>query len=277
VRPETIFADVAIAVHPADERFSHLVGRRARIPLTERWVEIITDESVEIDFGTGALKITPAHDATDFDIGERHGLPMPRVIDEDARLFGDLVPAEFRGMDRFEARTAVVAALEASGELLSRSEHTVALGLSQRTGEPVVPMLSLQWFYDTDAAAKRVLAGLDAGDVGFTPQRYEKVNRDWLENLRHWCISRQLWWGHRIPAWYDQDGTVYVPSPEEPFLDPPDDPRYAGLELTQDPDVFDTWFSSNMWPFSTLGWPDLEDPYYRKFYPTNVLVTGYDI
>ena len=277
VRPETIFADVAVAVHPDDERYTGLIGRRVRIPLTDRWVEVIADESVEIGFGTGALKITPAHDATDYDIGERHGLPMPRVIGEDATLFGELVPERFRGMDRFEARTAVVEALEAGGDLVSRSDHTVALGLSQRTGEPVEPMLSLQWFYETDAAAKRVLEGLDAGDTSFTPERYEKVNRDWLENLRHWCISRQLWWGHRIPAWYDADGGVYVPSPEQPFLDPPDDPRYAGIELTQDPDVFDTWFSSNLWPFSTLGWPDLEDPFYKRFYPTSVLVTGYDI
>ena len=202
---------------------------------------------------------------------------MPRVIDEDARLFGDLVPEVFRGMDRFEARAAVVAALEASGALIARSEHTVALGLSQRTGEPVEPMLSLQWFYDTDEAAARVLAGLDAGHTSFTPERNEKVDRDWLGNLRHWCISRQLWWGHRIPAWYDADGTVYVPTPDQPYLDPPDDPRYAGIAMTRDPDVFDTWFSSNLWPFSTLGWPDESDPFLEKFYPTSVLVTGYDI
>ena len=277
VRPETIFADVAIAVHPADERFTGLVGRRARIPLTDRYVEVITDEAVEMDFGTGALKITPAHDTTDHEIGERHGLAMPRVIDAEARLSGDLVPAEFRGMDRFAARQAVVAALEASGELRGRRDHMVPLGLSQRTGEPVEPTLSLQWFYDTDEAAKRVLAGLDAGHTTFTPARYEKVDRDWLGNLRHWCISRQLWWGHRIPAWYDADGNVYVPTPDQPFLDPPDDPRYAGIAMTQDPDVFDTWFSSNLWPFSTLGWPDESDPFFEKFYPTSVLVTGYDI
>src|SRR5690606_24561993 len=262
---------------PHDERFTGLVGRRARIPLTDRYVPIITDDAVEIGFGTGALKITPAHDPTDYDIGERNGLPMPRVIDEDARLFGDLVPAAFRGMDRFAARKAVVAALEESGELVAHREHTVALGLSQRTGEPVEPTLSLQWFYDTDEAAERVLAGLDAGHTSITPERYEKVNRDWLSNLRHWCISRQLWWGHRIPAWYDADGNVYVPTPDQPYLDPPDDPRYAGIAMTQDPDVFDTWFSSNLWPFSTLGWPDESDPYFQKFYPNSVLVTGYDI
>ncbi|HET8984123.1 MAG TPA: valine--tRNA ligase, partial [Trueperaceae bacterium] len=277
VRPETIFADVAIAVHPDDDRFTGLAGKRAKIPLTDRYVEIITDEAVEIGFGTGALKITPAHDQTDYDIGERHGLPMPKVIDEDARLYGELVPEAFRGMDRFAARAAVVAALEASGELVGSTEHTVALGLSQRTGEPVEPMLSLQWFYDTDEAARRALAGLDEGHTSFTPERYEKVSRDWLGNLRHWCISRQLWWGHRIPAWYDADGTVYVPTPDQPYLDPPDDPRYAGIAMTRDPDVFDTWFSSNLWPFSTLGWPDESDPYFKKFYPTSVLVTGYDI
>ncbi len=277
VRPETIFADVAVAVHPEDERFAHLVGRRARIPLTERWVPVIADEAVEREFGTGALKITPAHDPTDFEVGERHGLPMPSVIDKDARLTGDLVPAEFRGLDRFEARERVVAALADAGALVGRREHAVPLGFSQRTGAAVEPLLSLQWFYDTDEAAAKALARVESGEVRFVPERYTKVAIDWLRNLRHWCISRQLWWGHRIPAWYDADGNVYVPPADDPLRDPTDDPRYAGLELTRDPDVFDTWFSSNLWPFSTLGWPDRDDPFYRKFYPTSVLVTGYDI
>ncbi len=277
VRPETIFADVAVAVHPEDERFARLVGRRARIPLTDRWVPVIADEAVERDFGTGALKITPAHDPTDFEVGERHGLPRPSVIDKDARLTGDLVPAEFRGLDRFEARRRVVEALERQGALVGRREHVVPLGLSQRTGEPVEPLLSLQWFYDTDEAAAKALQRVESGETRFVPERYTKVAGDWLKNLRHWCISRQLWWGHRIPAWYDAEGNVYVPPLEDPLLDPTDDPRYQGLELTQDPDVFDTWFSSNLWPFSTLGWPDADDPFFRKFYPTSVLVTGYDI
>ncbi len=277
VRPETIFADVAVAVHPDDERFAHLVGRRVRVPLTDRWVPVIADASVERDFGTGALKITPAHDPTDFEIGERHGLPRPMVIDMDAKLAGELVPAEFRGRDRFEARGLVVAALERAGALVGRREHKVPLGLSQRTGVPVEPLLSLQWFYDTDEAAAKALERVESGETRFVPERYTKVAADWLRNLRHWCISRQLWWGHRIPAWYDAEGNVYVPPLEDPMLDPPDDPRYAGIELRQDPDVFDTWFSSNLWPFSTLGWPDTDDPYLRKFYPTSVLVTGYDI
>ena len=277
VRPETIFADVAVAVHPEDQRFEGLVGRRVRIPLTDRWVPVIADEAVERDFGTGALKITPAHDPTDFEIGARHDLPRPSIIDKDAKLTGEYVPEGFRGLDRFEARSRVVEALGAAGALMGRREHTVPLGLSQRTGEPVEPLLSLQWFYDTDDAAGRALKRVESGEVGFVPERYTKVDADWLRNLRHWCISRQLWWGHRIPAWYDADGNVYVPPADDPLADPTDDPRWSGLDLQRDPDVFDTWFSSNLWPFSTLGWPDEDDPYFRKFYPTDVLVTGYDI
>jgi len=277
VRPETIFADQAVAVHPEDARYAQLIGRRVRIPLTDRWIPVIADEAVEPDFGTGALKITPAHDPTDFEIGERHGLERPSVIGLDGRLHGELVPPAFRDLDRFEARPRVVAALRDGGDLRDVSDYTVALGLSQRTGEPVEPLLSTQWFYDTSAAAERALAALDAGEIRIVPERYTKVNRDWLANLRPWNVSRQLWWGHRIPAWYDEEGNVVVPDRATPFLDPPDDPRHAGRNLRQDPDVFDTWFSSNLWPFSTLGWPDTDDPFFQRFYPTSVLVTGYDI
>jgi valyl-tRNA synthetase len=277
VRPETIFADVAIAVNPKDERFTSLVGKKAKIPLTDRYIPIIADEAVEMDFGTGALKITPAHDPTDFEIGERHNLSRPSVIDLNAKLFSNLVPEQFRGMDRFAARKDVVSALEQSGDLIETKDHTISLGLSQRTGEPVEPLLSLQWFYNTDAPAKRIIKALDSSEIKIFPERYTKVNRDWLENIRPWCISRQLWWGHQIPAWYDEAGNTYVPDVENPELDCDKDPRYAHLNLRQDPDVFDTWFSSNLWPFSTLGWPDTEDPFFKKFYPTSVLVTGYDI
>ena len=277
VRPETIFADVALAVHPDDERFTPLHGQKARIPLTERWVPIITDEAVEMDFGTGALKITPAHDPTDFEIGERHSLPHPSVIDLDAKLTGELVPEAFRGLDRFEARAAVVTALQEAGNLVNTQAYTVPLGVSQRTGVPVEPILSTQWFFKMGEVAPQVLAALEAGEMRLSPERYTKVNRDWLHNLRDWNISRQLWWGHQIPAWFDAEGNIYVPDPANPDLEPPDDPRYTGITLTQDSDVFDTWFSSNLWPFSTLGWPDLGDPFFEKFYPTSALVTGYDI
>lgn len=278
VRPETIFADVAIAVHPQDERFAHLIGQRARIPLTERFIPIIADEAVEREFGVGALKITSAHDPTDFEIGERHGLPRPSVIDLAGKLAAsDLVPTEFHGLERFEARKKVVAALRGGGDLIEEKDHVTAIGLSERTKVPVEPIISTQWFVRMDSMAREVLAGLDAHEMQIVPPRYEKVNRDWLENIRDWNISRQLWWGHQIPAWYDEAGNIYVPDPENPDLDCDQDPRYAHIALRRDPDVFDTWFSSNLWPFSTLGWPDTASEDYRKFYPTSVLVTGYDI
>ena len=276
-RPETIFADVAIAVHPEDERFKDLVGKKARIPLTDTLIPIITDKAVEMDFGTGALKITPAHDPTDFEIGQRHNLDMPSVIDLDAKMTSELVPEAFRGKDRFEVRPEVVAALREADAVRGEETHTVALGLSQRTGAPVEPILSTQWFFKMGEVAPQVVEGLNAGEMKLHPDRYTKVNYAWLENLRDWNISRQLWWGHQIPAWYDADGNVIVPDADDPYTDPTDNPKYEGAELTQDPDVFDTWFSSNLWPFSTLGWPDTSDPFYEKFYPTSVLVTGYDI
>ena len=277
VRPETIFADQAIAVHPDDERFAHLIGLQARIPLTRQLIPIIADEAVEMGFGVGALKITPAHDPTDFEIGERHGLERPSVIDLNGNLTGPLVPEEFRGMERFAARKAVVKALEAAGALVEQKDHITAIGISERTKVAVEPIVSTQWFVNVKPLAARVLEGLDAGDMVLLPERYTKVNRDWLENIRDWNISRQLWWGHQIPAWYDEQGNVYVPGTENPDLDCDQDPQYAHLTLRRDPDVFDTWFSSNLWPFSTLGWPDLHAEDFQKFYPTQVLVTGYDI
>ncbi|ADV67818.1 valine--tRNA ligase [Deinococcus maricopensis] len=277
VRPETIFADQAIAVHPTDARFAHLVGQRARIPLTDRFIPIIADEAVEMEFGVGALKITPAHDPTDFEVGERHSLSRPSVIDLNGHLTSDLVPEAFRGLERFDARKKVIAALHEAGAVVEEKDHQTAIGLSERTKVPVEPIISTQWFVRMKPMADAVLAGLDRGDMQLVPDRYTKVNRDWLENIRDWNISRQLWWGHRIPAWYDDAGNVYVPDLENPDLDCDQDPRYAHLNLRRDPDVFDTWFSSNLWPFSTLGWPDEASEDYRKFYPTQVLVTGYDI
>ncbi len=276
VRPETIFADQAVAVHPDDERYKSLIGQRVRIPLTDRFVPIIADESVEMAFGTGCLKITPAHDPTDFEIGTRHNLAMPSVINKFAQLEGELVPTAFQGMDRFDARKAVVKALEAEGLLIEAKDYKVSLGLSERTKEPVEPLLMTQWWCNVKPMAQRVLAWLEDGSIKLTPERHTKVNRDWLENIRDWAIGRQLWWGHQIPVWYDADGKMYLPDLENPDLDCDADPRYAHLELTRDEDVLDTWFSSALWPFSTLGWPDSTADL-AKFYPNSVLVTGYDI
>ena len=278
VRPETIFADQAIAVHPEDPRFTHVVGKKARIPLTERWIPIIADEAADMEFGVGALKITPAHDPTDFEVGERHNLPRPSVIDLQGNMTADeLVPAEFHGLERFAARKAVMRALAESGDMVEEKDHDAPLAISERTKVPVEPIISEQWFVKMKPFADQVLEGLDKGEMRLVPERYGKVNRDWLENIRDWNISRQLWWGHQIPAWYDEEGNLYVPDPENPDLDCDQDPRYAHLNLRRDPDVFDTWFSSNLWPFSTLGWPDTDSEDFRKFYPTSVLVTGYDI
>jgi valyl-tRNA synthetase len=200
VRPETIFADVAVAVNPADERYRHLIGQKARIPLTERYIPIIADSSVLMDFGTGALKITPAHDPTDFEIGQRHNLEMPSVIDLEGRLTGDLVPERFRGLERFEARKKVVQALEEAGHVREIRDYTIALGYSERTKAPIEPMLLTQWFVRMKPVADRVLEGLDRGEMRFVPERWEKVNRDWLENIKDWAVARQLWWGHQIPT-----------------------------------------------------------------------------
>ena len=274
-RPETIFADVAIAVHPQDSRFRHLVGLKARIPLTDRFIPIIEDEAVEMDFGVGALKITPAHDPTDWEIGARHALEHPSVIDLNGNLCSpDLTPAQFLGLERFVGRKAVVRALEESGDLTDTLEYKVSLSVSSRTGSVVEPIVSTQWFVHMKPLADRVLGGLDAGEMTLYPERHLKINRDWLENIRDWNISRQLWWGHQIPAWFDDEGNIYVPSLENPDADPV---HPEGKPLQRDPDVFDTWFSSNLWPFSTLEWPNTSSEDYRTFYPTALMVTGYDI
>jgi valyl-tRNA synthetase len=276
VRPETIFADQAVAVHPDDERFSSLVGKLVQIPLTDRFVPIIADASVEMDFGTGCLKITPAHDPTDFEIGKRHNLGMPSVIDKNAKLTSELVPEAFRGLDRFAARKLVVKELEAQELMFEAKDYKVSLGISERTKEPVEPLVMTQWWCNMQEPARKVLESLDKGEMKLVPERHAKVNRDWLENIREWAIGRQIWWGHQLPAWYDEAGNLYVPDLENPDLDCDKDPRYADKKLTRDTDVFDTWFSSALWPFSTLGWPEIT-PDFKKFYPNDVLVTGYDI
>jgi valyl-tRNA synthetase len=263
VRPETMLADVAVAVHPGDERFRDLVGREVRLPLTDRTLPVIADEYVKTDFGTGCLKITPGHDPNDFEIGRRHGLPELGVIGEDGRMAGEHA-GRFAGLPAEEAREAVVAALREAGALRGEEPYTHVVPYSHRSGARVEPLISLQWFMRMDELAEAASAAVLDGRVRIHPESQRRRYLDWLAQIRPWCISRQLWWGHRIPVWYRGEET-YV------GVEPPE-----GDGWEQDPDVLDTWFSSALWPFATLGWP-AETPELRAFYPTAVLSTARDI
>ncbi|GAA3393660.1 valine--tRNA ligase [Cryptosporangium minutisporangium] len=264
-RAETMLGDTAVAVHPDDERYAHLIGTEVELPLTNRRIPIIADEHVDPSFGTGAVKVTPAHDPNDFEIGQRHGLPNITVLDEKAVI---TAPGPFFGLDRFEARPAVVAALREDERIVAEKRPYVhAVGHCSRCDTVVEPRLSLQWFVKVETLAKEAGDAVRDGRVAIHPPELAKRYFDWVDNMHDWCISRQLWWGHRIPVWYSPDGEVRCVGPDE---EPP------GPEWTQDPDVLDTWFSSGLWPFSTLGWPD-DTADLKKFYPTSVLVTGYDI
>ena len=265
-RPETILGDTAIAVNPDDARYAELVGRYAILPALGRRIPIIADSYVDASSGTGAVKVTPAHDPNDYAMGQRHALPMINIMNKDATLNDEAGP--YAGQDRFEVRKNLVADLEREGLLVKTVQHTLSVGISQRGREVIEPLLSEQWFVRAKPLADRALAAVREGHTRIVPERFEKVYFHWLENIQDWCISRQLWWGPRIPVWYTADGQMIVPGP--------DDPEPQGEGVYQDPDVLDTWFSSGLWPFSTLGWPDAtEDLGY--FYPTSVMETGYDI
>lgn len=277
VRPETVFADQAIAVHPEDERYRNLLGKRARIPLTEVWIPILADPAVEKDFGTGALKVTPAHDPLDYEIGERHGLTPVAVINLEGKMEGERVPEALRGLDRFEARRKAVELFREAGHLVKEEDYTIALATCSRCGTPIEYAQFPQWWLRMKPLAEEVLEGLRRGEIAFVPERWKKVNMDWLEGVRDWNISRQLWWGHQIPAWYCEDcGAMNVPHPERYLEDPTSCEACGSPRLRRDEDVFDTWFSSALWPLSTLGWPE-ETEDLKAFYPGDVLVTGYDI
>ena len=265
-RAETMLGDTAVAVHPDDERYRHLVGTEVDLPLTGRRIPVVADDHVDPAFGTGAVKVTPAHDPNDFEIGQRHGLPSPIIMDERAVI---TVPGPFQGLDRYEARPAIVAALREQGRIVAEKRpYLHAVGHCSRCGTTVEPRLSLQWFVQTGPLAKAAGDAVRDGRVRLEPAELAKRYFAWVDNMHDWCISRQLWWGHRIPVWYGPAGEVVCVGPDE---QPPTGPGWR-----QDEDVLDTWFSSALWPFSTLGWPD-DTPDLRRFYPTSVLVTGYDI
>ena len=272
-RPETMLGDTAVAVHPEDERYKHLIGQTIRLPLTEREIPIIGDDYVDMEFGTGCVKITPAHDFNDYEMGLRHDLPMINILDDDANL-NDQVPEKYQGMERFAARKQVVDDLDALGLLEKVDDHTLKVPRGDRSGVVIEPYLTNQWYVKTAPLAEEAIKAVEDGDIQFVPKQYENMYFSWMRDIQDWCISRQLWWGHRIPAWYDADGNIYVGRNEDEVRQKHN--LATDLQLEQDEDVLDTWFSSGLWTFGTLGWPENTEEL-QTFHPTNVLVTGFDI
>ncbi len=274
-RPETMLGDTAVAVHPDDERYSDIVGRDVMLPLADRRIPVVADEHSDPEKGSGAVKITPAHDFNDFEVGRRHGLPMINILDAAAHL-NDAVPEAYRGMERYAARKKVVADMEALGllEKVETQRHAVPYG--DRGGVPIEPWLTDQWYVDAATLAKPAIDAVERGEIRFVPRNWEKTYFEWMRNIEPWCISRQLWWGHQIPAWYGPDGEVFVEETEEAAAAAAQAHYGREVALTRDDDVLDTWFSSALWPFSTLGWPD-QTPELARYYKTDVLVTGFDI
>lgn len=272
-RPETMLGDTAVAVHPDDERYQSFVGKTVKLPLCDRDIPVVADDYVDKDFGTGCVKITPAHDFNDYDMGLRHNLPMINIFTDDAKL-NDEVPAAYRGLDRFDAREKILADLEQLGLLEKTEPHKLKIPRGDRSGVVVEPYLTHQWYVKTKPLAEQAIKVVEGGDIRFVPKNYENMYFSWMRDIQDWCISRQLWWGHRIPAWYDDDGNIYVGRNEKDVRK-----KYqlnTGLSLRQDEDVLDTWFSSGLWTFGTLGWPEQTEAL-NTFHPTSVLVTGFEI
>ena len=272
-RPETMLGDSALAVHPEDERFKNLIGKSAVLPLCDREIPIIADDYVDPEFGTGCVKITPAHDFNDYDVGKRHDLELINILTHDAAI-NENAPIAYQGLDRFEARKQIVADMEVAGLLEKIEDHKLKVPRGDRSGVVIEPYLTNQWYVAVESLAKPAIEAVENGDIEFVPKNWENTYFAWMRDLQDWCISRQLWWGHRIPAWYDIDGNIYVGSSEAQVRE-----KYslaADLTLSQDEDVLDTWFSSALWTFSTLGWPD-DTEELKTFHPTNVLVTAFDI
>jgi len=273
-RPETMLGDSAVAVHPDDPRYAHLLGKQIELPLTGRKIPIIADNYVDPEFGSGCVKITPAHDFNDYEVGMRHDLELINIFTIEAKI-NDQAPEAYQGMDRFDARKAVIRDLEALGLLDKVADHKLMVPRGDRTQSVIEPYLTDQWFVRAEPLAKPSIEAVKNGSIKFVPENWSKTYFNWMEDIQDWCISRQIWWGHRIPAWYDASGKFYVAQSADAARSKyklPED-----LELTQDEDVLDTWFSSALWPFSTLGWPNADDPALKTFYPTSVLVTGFDI
>jgi len=272
-RPETMLGDTAVAVHPDDERYKHLIGQMIALPLTDRQIPIIGDDYVDREFGTGCVKITPAHDFNDYDMGKRHELPVINILDDDAAI-NDNAPQAYRGLDRFDARKRIVTDLDALGLLDKVEDHTLKVPRGDRSGVVIEPYLTMQWYVDAKTLAKPAIEAVENGDIQFVPKQWENTYFSWMRDIQDWCISRQLWWGHRIPAWYDEAGNIYVGNDEAEVR--AQNNLADDLALKQDDDVLDTWFSSALWTFSTLGWPEKTEDL-ATFHPSSVLVTGFDI
>ncbi len=271
-RPETMLGDAAVAVHPDDERYQNLIGKQVRLPLTDRTIPVISDDYVDPEFGTGCVKITPAHDFNDYEVGARHNLEKINIFTIDAAI-NDEAPEKYQGLDRYDARKQIVGDLEAQGLLEKIEDHKLMVPRGDRSHAVVEPYLTDQWYVKIQPLADPAIKAVENGDVKFVPENWDKTYFEWMRNIEDWCISRQLWWGHRIPAWYDEQGNIYVGRDEAEVREKN---NLGDITLKQDEDVLDTWFSSALWPFSTLGWPEKTSEL-DKFYPTNVLVTGFDI
>jgi valyl-tRNA synthetase len=274
-RPETMLGDTAVAVHPEDERYKHLVGKQIRLPLTGRLIPIVADDYVDPAFGSGCVKITPGHDFNDYELGRRHSLPLINIFDANAAL-NDAVPEKYRGLDRFDARKLVVADLDALGLVEKIEPHTLQVPRGDRSNAVLEPWLTDQWYVRIAPLAEPAIKAVEEGRIRFVPDNWAKTYYQWMHNIQDWCISRQLWWGHQIPAWYDDQGNIYVARSAEEAQQQARAKLGRDTQLTRDEDVLDTWFSSALWPFSTLGWPE-KTPELQTFYPTSVLVTGFDI
>jgi len=270
-RPETMLGDSAVAVHPDDKRYAHLIGKTIDLPLTDRKIPIIADDYVDIEFGTGCVKITPAHDFNDYEMGQRHHLDIINILTDDAKI-NDTVDSAYVGMDRFEARKQIVTDLDGQGLIEKIEPHKLMVPHGDRTHAVIEPYMTDQWFVKIAPLAQPAIDAVKNGDIRFIPENWNKTYFNWMDNIQDWCISRQIWWGHRIPAWYDNDGNIFVAN----SLKEAQEQAGEDTKLRQDEDVLDTWFSSALWPFSTLGWPD-KTPELSRFYPTDVLVTGFDI